>query len=118
MLCLNIEDTVIEPNTRTITAKVNVKCPLCGKPLVKYGYKKRTIKQVNSTTIIKEVYLVQRYKCTECTTVHNLLLEGWIPYKQYSRKAIETVLTSSYPVEEASLVQLKKRYKSTHFVPF
>lgn len=107
----------IERNTNTITSKNIVKCPNCFAVMRKNGYAKRCIKTVIELQILTQTFFVQCYTCVHCKSNHRLIPNEWIPFCQYTKNAVKSILSSKYPIYETTLSRQKTRYKSNHFVP-
>ena len=67
-------------------------CPICGGTLAAYDRKTR---KVHTRSSGKIVLLLRRLRCTQCEKLHTELPDFLVPYKRYSRKSIEDVLSGS-----------------------
>lgn len=75
-----------------------MQCIKCGSTvLIKYGRRKRKIKHLDGTS---EFLHIQRYQCKECKTIQSELLSDIVPYKQYSKEAIEYMKKNGMPEYE------------------
>lgn len=62
-------------------------CPKCGGQTKYYDYVIRTVKIPDGKKI---KMLLSRVKCVECKSVHRVIPEDLIPYKQYSKQVVES----------------------------
>lgn len=63
------------------------RCPKCGGQTKYYDYVIRKIKRPEGGISHR---LLSRVKCTQCKSVHRVIPDDIIPYKQYSRETIES----------------------------
>ena len=101
-------------------------CPKCGGILKKYDKVKRVVRtKERDSSYIK----LQRFKCTNCGSVHREIPENVIPYKQYEAELIrgvqEQLITSDtlgyedYPCEMTmmrwkTLIKMRDKNNSSY----
>ena len=93
-----------------IISKKNSICPKCNNILKVHDNKKRKIISIDGKVY---VFKLRRLKCKNCKTLHIELPDIIIPYKKYSKDAIESALfnkkTSCY-AENSTIYRWKKEY--------
>lgn len=86
-------------------------CPICGGNLAAYDRKTR---KVHTRSGGKIVLLLRRLRCTQCKKLHTELPDFLLPYKRYSRKSIEDVLSGSRtgaPDDERTRGKIRRWYR-------
>jgi len=86
-------------------------CPICGKLLSCIGSRLRHFINGLGT---KSKFYIRRLRCPGCRKIHHEIPDCLIPYKRYSAKVIEKVISrgpgggvAGYPCEESTEKRLK-----------
>ncbi|WP_442919415.1 DUF6431 domain-containing protein [Mediterraneibacter sp. gm002] len=84
-------------------------CPDCSQTMKIIGSRKRAVKN-----ILGERYILslRRMRCETCNVIHTEIPDCIIPYKQYSKDAINTVIKGQcdyYLMENSTVFRWKKQ---------
>ncbi|WP_041314444.1 DUF6431 domain-containing protein [Heliomicrobium modesticaldum] len=83
-----------------------IPCPCCNGALNGIGSRRRKCYQDTGERI---TLIIRRCRCAVCKRIHHELPDILVPYKRYSSKSIETVITGgaalTVPADESTLVR-------------
>ena len=86
-------------------------CYVCGNKMKIIGSRRRTVKDISGE---QYVFSLRRMKCEKCNAIHTEIPDCIIPYKQYSRDAINTAIKEQcdyYTMEDSTIFRWKKQNK-------
>ena len=111
---LIIHNFRIDYNAKTghfiVKSKEPAFCPVCNNRLKVIGSRKRGVMDYEG---IKKPLIIRRLYCAKCNRIHHELPDIIVPYKRYTAKVIEKVLsisrsdTDGYCCETSTAVRLK-----------
>ena len=115
MIILENYEVLIKNGAYYIKAKESRSCPRCGGNMYVRDSKCR---QVISATGEEIIFRLRRLKCRKCKTIHLELPDLLIPYKHYSRDAIEKALSGALthcPAENSTIYRWAKQRQKQKF---
>ena len=90
-------------------------CPHCERALRAVGSRTRSVRR-NDGSLNK--LIIRRLRCDHCKRIHHELPDENVPFKRYSAKAIEEILSSreegTYPCEISTAARLRIWFSLLH----
>ena len=99
-----------------VRSKEKPVCPICGKLLSCIGSRLRHF--INGLGE-KKRFFIRRLRCSGCRKIHHEIPDCLVPYKRYSAKVIEQIISSrgpggcvtGYPCEEITMRRLNAWFR-------